>query len=115
MEDRVYIVSCGRAGLFTTCRKEYIFHNTRILEINISYFLISGFQNSRKEVSVVQLKVTCPGNPKGKTDTIVEGKPYKLRAEVLKYDRKDLIIFQISFYTFLILRRVTYNSNKDFI
>ena len=39
-------------------------------------------------MSVVQLKVTCPGNPAGKTDTIVEGKAYKLRAEVLKYDRK---------------------------
>merc|ERR1719273_1129680 len=58
LEDRVYIVSCGRAG----------------------------FQNSRKEVSVVQLKVSCPGNPESKTDTVAEGQPYKLRAEVLKYD-----------------------------
>ena len=45
-----------------------------------------GFQNSRKEVSVVQLKVSCPGSPDGKTDTVAEGQPYKLRAEVLKYD-----------------------------
>jgi len=58
LEDRVYIVSCGRAG----------------------------FQNSRKEVSVVQLKVSCPGSPDRKTDTVAEGQPYKLRAEVLKYD-----------------------------
>ena len=65
--------------------------------------MISGFQNSRKEVSVVQLKVTCPGNPSGKTDTIVEGKPYKLRAEVLKYDCKlwmiSRLMFVCNFYT----------------
>jgi len=58
LEDRVYIVSCGRAG----------------------------FQNSLNEVSVVQLKVSCPGAPGSKTDTVAEGQPYKLRAEVLKYD-----------------------------
>lgn len=60
LEDRVYIVSCGRAG----------------------------FQNSLNEVSVVQLKVSCPGTPESKTDTVAEGQPYKLRAEVLKYDPK---------------------------
>ena len=48
----------------------------------------SGFQNSLNEVSVVQLKVSCPGTPESKTDTVAEGQPYKLRAEVLKYDRK---------------------------
>ena len=50
---------------------------------------VSGFQNSLNEVSVVQLKVSCPGDPGSKTDTVAEGQPYKLRAEVLKYDRKN--------------------------
>ena len=49
------------------------------------YFKL-GFQNSLNEVSVVQLKVSCPGAPGSKTDTVAEGQPYKLRAEVLKYD-----------------------------
>ena len=54
--------------------------------IEIIKFLALGFQNSLNEVSVVQLKVSCPGAPGSKTDTVAEGQPYKLRAEVLKYD-----------------------------
>ena len=60
LEDRLYVVTCGRAG----------------------------FQNSRNEVSVVQLKVSLPSNPIRKIDTVLEGSQYKLRAEVLEYDRK---------------------------
>ena len=58
LEDKVYVVSCGRAG----------------------------FQNSRNEVSIVQLRVTLPSDPGPKIDTVLAGKPYKLRAEVLKHD-----------------------------
>ena len=63
LEDRLYVVTCGRAG----------------------------FQNSRNEVSVVQLKVTLPSDPTRKIDTVLEGKRYKLRAEVLEHDRKQFI------------------------
>ena len=63
LEDRLYVVTCGRAG----------------------------FQNSRNEVSVVQLKVTLPSDPSRKIDTVLEGKRYKLRAEVLEHDRKQFI------------------------
>ena len=60
LEDRVYVVSCGRAG----------------------------FQNSRNEVSIVQLRVTLPSDPLPKIDSVLPGKPYKLRAEVLDHDGK---------------------------
>ena len=56
--------------------------------ISFNLFTFLGFQNSLNEVSVVQLKVSCPGAPGSKTDTVAEGQPYKLRAEVLKYDCK---------------------------
>jgi len=55
LEDRLYVVTCGKAG----------------------------FQNSRNEVSVVQLKVT---DGIGKKSTVLEGSPYTLRAEVLNHD-----------------------------
>ena len=58
------------------------------LPISFNLFIFLGFQNSLNEVSVVQLKVSCPGAPGSKTDTVAEGQPYKLRAEVLKYDCK---------------------------
>jgi len=58
LEDRVYVVTCGRAG----------------------------FQNSRNTVSIVQLRVALPTNSEPKIDTVLEGKPYKLRAEVLDHD-----------------------------
>lgn len=58
LEDRLYVVTCGRAG----------------------------YQNSRNEVSVVQLKVTLPNDPTRKIDTVLEGSRYKLRAEVLDHD-----------------------------
>ena len=60
LEDRLYVVTCGRVG----------------------------FQNSRNEVSVVQLKVSLPTDPTRKIDTVLEGKRYKLRAEVLEHDSK---------------------------
>ncbi len=60
LEDRLYVVTCGRAG----------------------------FQNSRNEVSVVQLKVTLPNDPVRKIDTVLEGRRYMLRAEVLEHDCK---------------------------
>ena len=63
LEDRLYVVSCGRAG----------------------------FQNSRNEVSVVMLSVSLPGGSSGpKIDTVLEGRRYKLRAEVLDHDRKQI-------------------------
>ena len=64
LEDRLYVVTCGRAG----------------------------FQNSRNEVSVVQLKVTLPSDPTRKIDTVLEGRRYKLRAEVLEHDCKSFDI-----------------------
>ena len=60
LEDKLYVVSCGRAG----------------------------FQNSRNEVSVVMLKVSPPATPERKIQTVVEGREYNLRAEVLEHDRK---------------------------
>ena len=60
LEDRLYVVTCGRAG----------------------------FQNSRNEVSVVELKVTLPSDPTRKINTVLEGRRYKLRAEVLEHDRE---------------------------
>ena len=67
-------------------RESYFFRGTTSYFIQSILFL--GFQNSLNEVSVVQLKVSCPGAPGSKTDTVAEGQPYKLRAEVLKYDCK---------------------------
>jgi len=58
LEDRLYIVTCGQVG----------------------------YQNSRNEVSVVQLKVTVPNDPIRKINTVLEGERYKLRAEVLDHD-----------------------------
>jgi len=55
LEDRLYVVTCGKAG----------------------------FQNSRNEVSVVQLKVTDGYNKKS---AVLEGSSYTLRAEVLNHD-----------------------------
>eukprot|EP00092_Neocalanus_flemingeri_P033888 GFUD01036850.1.p1 GENE.GFUD01036850.1~~GFUD01036850.1.p1 ORF type:complete len:417 (-),score=100.38 GFUD01036850.1:338-1588(-) len=55
LEDRLYVVTCGKAG----------------------------FQNSRNEVSVVQLKVT---DGFSKKNTVLEGSAYTLRAEVLNHD-----------------------------
>ena len=61
LEDRLYVVSCGRAG----------------------------FQNSRNEVSVVMMSVVLPGGAVGpKIDTVLEGRRYTLRAEVLDHDRE---------------------------
>lgn len=64
VEDRLYVLTCGRAG----------------------------FQNSKNEVSVVQLKVALPSDPIRKIDTVLEGKRYKLRAEVLDHDRKCYVL-----------------------
>ena len=61
LEDRLYVVSCGRAG----------------------------FQNSRNEVSVVMLKVSLPSDHERRVTTVVEGREYNLRAEVLDHDRKS--------------------------
>ena len=73
------------------------------------YFKL-GFQNSLNEVSVVQLKVSCPGAPGSKTDTVAEGQPYKLRAEVLKYDgqyfRGNINYIQNQLYLFSTLKYV---------
>jgi len=55
LEDRLYVVTCGKAG----------------------------FQNSRNEVSVVQLKVT---DGISKKNAVLEGSAYTLRVEVLKHD-----------------------------
>ena len=60
LEDRLYVISCGKVG----------------------------FQNSRNEVSVVQLKITPPGSEGTKVNTVLEGSSYKIRAEVLEHDRK---------------------------
>ena len=68
-----------------------ILFKTRSYDSINFYLTFQGFQNSRKEVSVVQLKVSCPGNPESKTDTVAEGQPYRLRAEVLKYDGMESI------------------------
>jgi len=57
LEDRLYVVTCGKAG----------------------------FQNSRNEVSVVQLKLT-DGVTTAKRTTVLEGSTYTLRAEVLNHD-----------------------------
>merc|ERR1719266_2531245 len=57
LEDRLYVVTCGKAG----------------------------FQNSRNEVSVVQLKVT---DGFSKKSAVLEGSPYTLRIEVLNHDPK---------------------------
>jgi len=46
----------------------------------------SWLPNSRNEVSVVNLKITLPNDPARKVDTVLEGKRYKLRAEVLEHD-----------------------------
>ena len=50
--------------------------------------LTAGFQNSREQVSVVDLKIAIPGDPTRKVDTVLEGRRYILRAEVLQYDGK---------------------------
>jgi len=55
LEDRLYVVTCGKAG----------------------------FQNSRDEVSIVQLKVV---DGDSKKSTVLEGSTYTLRAEVLNHD-----------------------------
>eukprot|EP00095_Tigriopus_kingsejongensis_P003575 maker-scaffold140_size315649-snap-gene-1.17 protein:Tk03575 transcript:maker-scaffold140_size315649-snap-gene-1.17-mRNA-1 annotation:"conserved hypothetical protein" len=60
LKDKLYVVTCGRAG----------------------------FQNSRNEVSVVQLKVTPPSDDQFKVTTVIEGNKYNLRAEVMDHDPK---------------------------
>jgi len=55
LNDRLFIVTCGKAG----------------------------FQNSRKEISVVQLKVTDGGR---KQNAVVEGSTYTLQVQVLNPD-----------------------------
>ena len=60
LEDKLYVVTCGRAG----------------------------YQNSRNEVSVVQLKVTPPSDEGFKVTTVLEGSRYNLRAEVMDHDRE---------------------------
>jgi hypothetical protein len=55
LEDRLYVVTCGK----------------------------SGFQNSRNEVSIVQLEVSIGDN---KLATVQEGNSYQLRARVLNHD-----------------------------
>jgi len=57
LEDRLYVVTCGKAG----------------------------FQNSRNEISVVQLKVT-DGISSAKRPAVLEGSEYTLRAEVVQHD-----------------------------
>jgi len=57
LEDRLYVVTCAKAG----------------------------FQNSRDEVSVVQMKVTDPGFEQ-RRDAVLEGRPYSLRVEVVEHD-----------------------------
>ncbi len=63
-------------------------------------------QNSRNEVSVVQLKVTPPGDD-FKVTTVLEGSEYKLKAEVDEHDREYCDHFPaVSFkqHFFLLLR-----------
>lgn len=60
LQDKLFVVSCGRAG----------------------------FQNSRNEVSVVQLRVTPPHDENYKVTTVLEGSQYNLRAEVVDHDRE---------------------------
>ena len=44
---------------------------------------------------MVQLKVTVPNDPIRKINTVLEGERYKLRAEVLDHDSKNLFfLFQ---------------------
>ncbi len=49
---------------------------------------INIFQNSRNEISVVELKVTLPGQEERKISTVLEGSKYQLKAQVLDHDRK---------------------------
>ena len=58
LEDKLYVVTCGRAG----------------------------FQNSRDEISVVDLKVAPPGQEEFKAPVVVEGLEYNIRAEVMDHD-----------------------------
>ena len=83
LEDRLYVVTCGRAG----------------------------FQNSRNEVSVVQLKVTLPSDPTRKIDTVLEGRRYKLRAEVLEHDCKSFDTINISYYFYEIKKDISIIMN----
>jgi len=57
LEDRLYVVTCAKAG----------------------------FQNSRDQVSVVQMKVTDPGSQL-RRDAVLEGRPYTVRVEVVEHD-----------------------------
>ena len=50
----------------------------------------SGFQNSRNEVSVVELKVSLPGQEDRKISTVLEGSKYQLTAKVQDYDCESL-------------------------
>ena len=72
LEDRLYVVSCGRAG----------------------------FQNSRNEVSVVMLKVSLPSDHERKVTTVVEGRQYNLRAEVLDHDRESSKLYRMTRYIY---------------
>jgi len=57
LEDRLYVVTCAKAG----------------------------FQNSRDQVSVVQMKITDPSSTR-RRDAVLEGRPYKMKIEVVKHD-----------------------------
>ncbi len=55
---------------------------------------INFFQNSRNVVSVVELKVTLPGQEDRKISTVLEGSKYQLRAQVLDHDRKSQVLYR---------------------
>lgn len=57
LEDRLYVVTCGKAG----------------------------FQNSRNEISVVQLKITDKGSSH-KRNAVLEGSSYNLAVQVMNHD-----------------------------
>lgn len=66
LEDRLYVVTCGKAG----------------------------FQNSRNEISVVQLEVA---NGNRRLNTVAEGSAYSLRARVLNHDPEFGILMKKCF------------------
>ena len=85
----MYIVTCGQVG-YQNSRYEFIYDYRFFLEIYVEKILLLFFRN---EVSVVQLKVTVPNDPIRKINTVLEGERYKLRAEVLDHDSKNLFFF----------------------
>ena len=81
LEDRLYVVTCGRAG----------------------------FQNSRNEVSVVELKVSLPGQEDRKISTVLEGSKYQLTAKVQDYDCKSPYFYSEALYHHFIPRKKGYS------